>query len=705
MLAYYPQGQHLDTPYYQHPDNPTFSALQSPSSFSGDDFAALLEGVSRLPSYPSMPTATTQHTQNPPIRLHHSSPTPSQNLQKNVNLVQSPAQMLANNNMSWESQGLLSPINFQQSLPRRLNNNHKRGSSGSSVTSAGPPSPLNHTTSYPQVANPDPSSYSPSVFEAYENYGTPHHTVSKSLPTPVHTPIQPSYLTPDYQNFNNISQEDESVMRRAYWDQQASADDDAASFAYSGPHSASTMSHNSPATPHTTFDGDMEDSSKTISHGENMIREVDKWMDEYLHVDPDFNQIPGLNRTMSKVYQDELYQPPSATSVPQQQQQHHQQQQQRPGFSQASSHLTPYRKVFADRLQAMNQGHITARSQSPTVSIGRERSPFREGSEFAQPTSIYAGQRNSQAQVHSAAQLREQQKAEADAIAMAQHQPRTEAYEAPKTISPKDAVLEYHETPEDAAMPLFPQGQPTPQYSQQPINFRRDESSFGMPSTYGQYSNPLAAPQMPQQYPFLSHRQRQQSSMQSLAVDQNPEFPAHLTSMESTASEAAMTLPPSSQNSTISQAPTSHPRPEDTSSDAGTYTCTYHGCTLRFETPAKLQKHKRDAHRQTSPSAAPSPGGMTSTAAMNLRNSQAGPHKCDRINPSTGKPCNSIFSRPYDLTRHEDTIHNNRKMKVRCHLCTEEKTFSRNDALTRHMRVVHPDVDWPGKTKRKNARD
>jgi len=111
-----------------------------------------------------------------------------------------------------------------------------------------------------------------------------------------------------------------------------------------------------------------------------------------------------------------------------------------------------------------------------------------------------------------------------------------------------------------------------------------------------------------------------------------------------------------------------------------------------------LQKHKREGHRQISPSSG-------SAQALSLRNSQAGPHKCERINPSTGKPCNSVFSRPYDLTRHEDTIHNARKQKVRCHLCTEEKTFSRNDALTRHMRVVHPDVDWPGKTRRKNARD
>ncbi|KAM7213562.1 hypothetical protein V8F06_011059 [Rhypophila decipiens] len=75
------------------------------------------------------------------------------------------------------------------------------------------------------------------------------------------------------------------------------------------------------------------------------------------------------------------------------------------------------------------------------------------------------------------------------------------------------------------------------------------------------------------------------------------------------------------------------------------------------------------------------------------------PYRCDRINPSTGKPCSVVFSRPYDLTRHEDTIHNARKQKVRCDLCTD-KTFNRPDALTRHYRVCHPDVDFPGKRRR-----
>jgi hypothetical protein len=174
-----------------------------------------------------------------------------------------------------------------------------------------------------------------------------------------------------------------------------------------------------------------------------------------------------------------------------------------------------------------------------------------------------------------------------------------------------------------------------------------------------------------------------------MMIDSTPEFPAHLTSMESSASEAE---PPNSQSSDqYLQKPTA------SGASSGTYSCTYHGCSQRFETPQKLQKHKREGHRNAN--LGPS---MTSAAILE-RNSQAGPHKCERINPTTGKPCNTIFSRPYDLTRHEDTIHNIRKQKVRCALCVEEKTFSRNDALTRHMRVVHPEVDFPGKHRRRGG--
>ncbi|KAM7183503.1 hypothetical protein V8F33_013550 [Rhypophila sp. PSN 637] len=109
-----------------------------------------------------------------------------------------------------------------------------------------------------------------------------------------------------------------------------------------------------------------------------------------------------------------------------------------------------------------------------------------------------------------------------------------------------------------------------------------------------------------------------------------------------------------------------------------------------FETPAMLQRHKREGHRAAA-SEVDQNTSRLNTAGFLIR--------CDRINPYTGESCGAVFSRPYDLTRHEDTAHNARKKKVRCDLCTHDKTFSRADALTRHYRVRHPDVDFPGKRR------
>ena len=103
-------------------------------------------------------------------------------------------------------------------------------------------------------------------------------------------------------------------------------------------------------------------------------------------------------------------------------------------------------------------------------------------------------------------------------------------------------------------------------------------------------------------------------------------------------------------------------------------------------------------------SASGSSQGSADSVEVVKRNAQVGPYRCERINHSTCEPCNSFFSRPADLKRHEDAVHNNHKMKVRCHLCTEEKTFSRNEALTLHMRVVHPHVELTGKPKKHSNR-
>jgi hypothetical protein len=411
-------------------------------------------------------------------------------------------------------------------------------------------------------------------------------------------------------------------------------------------------------------------------------------------------RFPKLDRTVSDAYNDALFtgannvQPPTI-SIPK---------------STQTQHLSPHRNQIHEYLQRAQM----ARSQSPTSSGSRGVSPFRPSSPYIQ-TAFGQMQRP-----FTATSVRQAQQAHASQMEMSQHVGKPQA-ETPKTISPKDAVLEYNESEEDAKMPLFTQDEASA-YSQQFESGQQQTFSAGVQNLGSLSSNRADtwtndAPQhrnatIPQSsapfnfatpsvtgyannLPFSSQNYRRRASMKQ---EDTPEFPAHLTSMESSASEAPM----SSQNSNHYIESSTKPAPS--AADSGTYTCTYHGCNLRFESPQKLQKHKRDGHRNPAIGAtSPTPGvgsGMTS-AELAARNSQSGPHKCERINPTTGKPCNTIFSRPYDLTRHEDTIHNIRKQKVRCALCVEDKTFSRNDALTRHMRVVHPEVDFPGKHRRR----
>jgi len=573
---------------------------------------------------------------------------------------------------SWNfSNGQLTPTSARS---------HYRESSLSSLGSAGPASPFNgSTTSHPQVLLP-----SDSIGEPYYD-GLPtveyHHTFSKPV-TPSQTPSQEPFLIPPFQgymNAYNANQQMATVM--TVQKQQASGDDESTTvpeYSHSGrPSVAST--HESPATP-------------SIS-------------EDYEERKPDFrstSSIPKLDRTMSDIYNDELYSPSfTYTSAPSTK-----------SVEGAPIVSRPQLDVFTQRLQAANSQHLSAASQSPLLEPPRDSaSHFRAGSPLA-PTSNSFG--SPRIRINSAKQMREQQKAENDARALQQQMQRSSPQQTSlKTISPKDAMLEYHEAEQDAAMPLFsPQAS---QYrvqtavaretSQLDLNETTSQQSFGSMATSRRESSstfsissqqqrspftfvPPSVPgrlQIPQQYPFVPQHQRQHGNASPLA-DRATEFPSGL--MESRGNEYA------SEGSDLR-------KPAGSAADGGTYTCTYHGCTLRFETPAKLQKHKREGHRQATPMTSGSTeGGMTSAA---LRDTQAGPHFCKRINPSTGKPCNTAFSRPYDLTRHEDTIHNARKQKVRCHLCTEEKTFSRNDALTRHMRVVHPEViDFPGKSRRRS---
>ncbi|KUJ22955.1 uncharacterized protein LY89DRAFT_574248 [Mollisia scopiformis] len=460
-----------------------------------------------------------------------------------------------------------------------------------------------------------------------------------------------------------------------------------------GPSITSVASHDSPSTP-PSYEEERQ------KNGETSI--FDSWLAEYLlHCQNQVyrSSVPKLDRTMTDVYADELYNPSfqitsaAPTSTP-------------------SIAVSPQNDVFSQRLQAATSQHLSANTQTPLTIPSRERSPFRQGSPLA-PSGNSFGNQSPNVRFGTATHMREQQKLENDARALQQQLERTSPeHTTPKTISPKDVDLVYHESEEDSKTPLFPpQQNQRPSYQKQHLmahettesddntsqrsygsmaTSRRESSSAYSNSSVPQQSSFNFAPpsvpgsvRVPQQYPFVPQARQQPSNLSNVTE----EFPATLTSMESSSSEYA-------PESDIK-------KPEGATANSGGYSCTYHGCTLRFESPQKLQRHKREGHRNS----ASISGSNADEAGMTSRNSQAGPHKCERINPSTNKPCNTIFSRPYDLTRHEDTIHNARKQKVHCPICTEEKSFSRNDALTRHLRVVHPEHADLSKSRRRGARD
>ena len=647
------------------------------------------------------------------------------------------------NNFS-SDQAYLNPQGQQLTNPSTVHSSHKRLSSGSSVGSAGPASPYTQTQSYPHIVDLEAASAASPQIDPYD-ISYPQAQQAQQYPKPLYAPSNAlsgtSIFTPAFQNLN-ISAGNDAVSMMAGHNalRQAMAQ-----------QNASNMNAAGQRHPRRSFGG----------------------MDAPMGIQ---TNIPKLDRTVSDVYQDELYDSSMPSSVPTSHQSHHQQHQQPRNLSQAQLLSPSYRSVFNDRLQQAN----TARSSSPSTNISRERSPFRDDSEFAGQTLASNGSAAvGTSRINSAAQMREQQKMHADAQAYAQQHPNPTHHDydvAPKTISPKEALLDYDETQEDAKISALPlQGPRDPEYSsahaghpqsvpgetntasndrnnhlntnnstgvgntndaqnyasipsssstnnQHPTPTNLSSSQQSSPNyTFIPPSIPSSAPTPTQQYPFIFQSRRHSSSMRSGQSDQVPEFPASLTSMESTKSEAAQEQnirppafvshdTPSSSQRSDDTSPAG--RPSDTSASSGTYTCTASGCTARFETSSKLQKHRRESHRTSShrgstpitPSTSTSHPHNPQAAANNVsRNNAPGPHKCERVNPSTGKPCNTVFSRSYDLTRHEDTIHNNRKAKVRCHLCTEEKTFSRNDALTRHMRVVHPDVDFPLRNRRRGG--
>ncbi|KAG4028396.1 hypothetical protein MFRU_022g01130 [Monilinia fructicola] len=576
---------------------------------------------------------------------------------------------------------------------------HQRESSLSTLGSPGAPaSPFAPSTSNPLV-----------VGDSYHEFQDYPHPYQKSL-TPTHTPLQANFRwpgTPTYpQHQSNLSSTMTNInesQRLMSGNNELMAAPEFHSPRSNRPSLTTVASNDSPATPTSH-----EDERQQFG----MDYTVNSWLNEYLHLSnrkaqgSSSRQMPKLTRTTTDAYDDELYLGYPNVSTPS------------PAHASARTSSAPANDIFAQRLQAANHQHLTSNKQKSSALSPREQSPFQPGSPLAPSTASF----NPQSTFGSATRMRQEQKAK-DAWAIQEQYERANSKQVtPKTISPKDVDLVYHEE-DDANIQSFP---PLPQHGQLPVAYRSQSTIPHEPSesedmslsqqSYGSmattrresssaystssqstsrqnqmaFNNTSQTPTVSQHYSFVPSTQRQTSNMSNVSnmSDMSLDFPATMTSMESGNSEY-------SPEQEIQ-------RPSKTSANSGTYTCTYHGCTLRFDTPTKLQQHKKEGHRNSTSLinnlGGENRGQMTSMAQK--LNSQSGPHQCTQINPSTNKPCNIIFSRPYDLTRHEHTIHS-MKDKLRCEYCTEDKTFSRNDALNRHMRVIHPDIKVPEKERKK----
>ncbi|KAI1858692.1 uncharacterized protein JN550_012524 [Neoarthrinium moseri] len=592
----------------------------------------------------------------------------------------------------------------QQQTPRTtLRMGHNRESSLSSLNSNGPASPYNANMSNPQIAiNDSGDAFHDLSGDGNYSYQSTKPMMSDNFYATLQSLTNQGNGAPDMQFADGLPSLSAPQPRRFERGLLPAADvSSIGSATRSHPASvaSSTIGGDSPATP--SFQEPAEDENRRRKNGE--MPEPPTALQHFLEFPPDEDDfsclhfdaatfsngnVPKLDRTMTDVYSDELYSPhftiTSASPQPQNQ-----------------MAMSPSNTMFAERLALANSAHLSA-AQSPVSGSSRNNSPFRHGSPLAPALNDFS-QQTPQIRLNSAQQVREKQKLERDAKALQQQlarnnqqqQQQSQQQGTPSTISPKDAMLEFNEADDASNFPLFP--------PQETATFGMNQMSKAMPQQQQQQHHQPAAQnfqttrtplqtafdfsmptgiQMPQQYPFVARPRQQQ-----------------VTPSVSTFSRMSSAETNGSTGSDVSVQ-----RPARTNADGGTYTCTYHGCTQRFETPQLLQKHKREGHRQANTlTTARTP--VTPNPAMpeTLLGSQAGPHRCDRINPSTGKPCNTVFSRPYDLTRHEDTIHNARKKKVRCNMCTEEKTFSRADALTRHYRVCHPDVEFPGKHRRRGG--
>lgn len=380
-----------------------------------------------------------------------------------------------------------------QLTPRSVGRfSHQRDTSQSSMGSNGPVSPYSHNIANPQIAVNDSVGDSFHNLSGADDLGN-YQLAAKSFPGVTHDNFYtalPGYGATDGNGGVPPYPYLATAPRRRN-DPIGSARPQPVS--HSHPVSvASSIASDSPATPAGEPE---EDRKRGIA----------------------IHPVPKLDRTMTDAYTDELYSPNFTIA----------------SSSSGQASISPTSDLFNQRLQAANNQHLTAVTNSPVSATSRDRSPFRQGSPLAPlpmhdfPSSTMGP---SQVRFGSAQQLREQSKAMRDAQAVQQQIARSAATSTPQTISPKDAMLEFHEPEGDANFPLFPQqngngfngeaiNKAAAAQSQQVFGgLPMDTSAFNnflatsMPAT----SMPTAIP-VPQQYGFLA-QPRSQSAVDRKSV-------------------------------------------------------------------------------------------------------------------------------------------------------------------------------------------
>jgi hypothetical protein len=519
---------------------------------------------------------------------------------------------------------------FRSKLPR---GNHNRDSSLSSLGSLGPTSPYPHSGITPRIAIADAGTEEAGAdaFHGLADY--PHEALwsENNYAIDSKTPlIADAWEAQGAQGHHSIPFGAPAVAQR----QRVELSVAAVPNIRHGAESVASSGRDSPSTPAM---GEPIEKGRRMGGEREYLNRLDPHITQMLECSspslPAFPHVPKLERSITDACQDTIYS--GNMSV---------------GSAAPPNHDFSLSNRFSSVLEAANTKHLNAGQPGAGY---RGSSPFRNGSPLA-PTHGHEYPRATHFHMVPPAMH-----------AMHDASPTTAGPSGtPQTISPKDAMLEADHL-DDGQYSLF-HALPTPSYGGQDHFMRDVHAPAGVTHLpYG--TNPGQAVRVPQHYPFMPgpiHANHASHAGGAVGTERILEQPQMALRQEQAVAPA--------------------PAPGTAVDDGGTYSCTYHGCTLRFNTQKDLQTHKREGHRGG--------GAARRGDRRESQQTQNGPHTCTRINPSTGKPCMVHFSRPYDLTRHEDTIHNISKKKLRCPVCTEEKLFSRRDALNRHYKVCHEEL-------------